>query len=338
MLNSDELLLKARSSTPAALIEQVFDAGRYNILSCTGTNPPNLQGLWSGTWAAPWSGDFTHDGNLATAMASTMSARMPELMDAFFSYHERFLPNYRDNAKRLFGTRGIHIPAHTSDNGLDTDFGDVWCLTFWTGAAGWTSKFFYDYYEYTGDKKFLAQRAYPFMKEAALFYEDFLKIGENGKYIFNPSYSPENNPLNNPSQATLNATMDVMIAKQLLRNCIAAAKILGDKSKTGKWRMMLNKMPEYEVAKDGTLREWLWNGLEENHKHRHTSQLYALYDGVDPDFKYNEALLKAASNTIDQKIKFRIAEGGGEMAFGLVQLGLVAAHLQQGEKAGLMVD
>jgi trehalose/maltose hydrolase-like predicted phosphorylase len=47
-------------------------------------------------------------------------------------------------------------------------------MTFWTAGAGWVSQFFYEYYLYTGDKDFLAKRALPFMKEAALFYEDFL--------------------------------------------------------------------------------------------------------------------------------------------------------------------
>ena len=69
--------------------------------------------------------------------------------------------------------------------------------------------------------------------------------------MFNPSYSPENNPLNNPSQAVINATMDVMIAKQLLRNCITAAKVLKDNSKVKTWEAMLAKMPAYEIAKDG---------------------------------------------------------------------------------------
>ncbi|WP_207422582.1 glycosyl hydrolase family 95 catalytic domain-containing protein [Desertivirga brevis] len=339
LLHAEELLLLAKQTVSPALIEKVYDAGRYNILSSTGTNPPNLQGLWSGTWSAPWNGDFTHDGNLATAVASLFSGNMPELMEAFFAYHERYLPTYRENANRLYGAGGIRIPAHTSNSGLDTDFGDIWCLTFWNGAAGWTSKFFYDYYLYTGDFKFLKERAYPFMKESAQFFEDFLTKDKNGKLIFNPSYSPENNPSNNPSQATINATMDIMIAKQLFRNCIATAKLLKtDQDKVKLWATILASLPEYEVAKDGSLREWLWAGLEENHAHRHSSQLYALYDGVDPDFKQNPILLTAANRTVDEKMKFRIKEGGGEMAFGLVQLGLVAAHLHEAEKAGQLVN
>lgn len=338
-LNTEALLQQAKTSVPAALIEKVYDAGRYNIISAMGTNPPNLQGIWSGTWTAPWSADFTHDGNLPAAIASVLSSNMPELMDAYFRYLEDKMPTFRENARLLYGAKGIHIPAHTSNNGLDTDFGEIWCLTYWTGAAGWAADFFYDYYQYTQNREFLKSRAYPFMKEAAAFYESFLTIGPDGKYIFNPSYSPENNPANTKSQAVINATMDVMIARQLLNNCIAAAKTLAlDAPKVKIWKEMLSKMPEYEVASDGTLREWLWPGLEENMPHRHVSQLYALYNKADSAIIANPALLAAVNKTIDGKMKFREAEGGGEMAFGLVQLGLAAAHIGEADKAKTAVD
>jgi alpha-L-fucosidase 2 len=338
-LYSEELIQKGKSQVPFALIERDYDAGRYNILSAMGSNPPNLQGIWSGTWTAPWSSDYTHDGNVESAISSVMSSNMPELMNAYFRYLEAKMPAFRENAARLYGTKGIHIPAHTSSTGLDMDFGDVWCLTYWTGAAGWASGIFYDYYQYTQDERFLRERAYPFMKESLLFYEEFLQTGADGKYMFNPSYSPENNPANNKSQAAINATMDVMIARQLLRNSIAAAHTLHvDAAKVNKWKTMLEKMPKYEVSSEGTMREWLWPGATENDAHRHSSQLYALYGQADPDIVNNKALKQAVSRTIEEKLKFRQSEGGGEMAFGLVQLGLSAAHIGEAEKAEQVVN
>lgn len=338
-LFSEELLLKSQKGVPQAMVEKVFDAGRYNILCSTGINPPNLQGIWIGSWHAPWAAGFTHDGNLPAAISIALPGNMPELMDAYFRLHERLMDEYRISANTLYNCRGIHIPAQSTTSGLQTDFGETWCLTFWTGAAGWAAHCFFDYYQYTGDQTFLSRRAYPFMKEAALFYEDFLVKGADGKLLFNPSYSPENNPANNPSQATLNATMDVMIAKQLLRNCIAAAKVLKtDADKVKIWTAMLNAMPAYQVSAEGTLREWLLPDVTENYKHRHASHLYALYDVIDPDFQHSEALRNAASRAVDERMKFRIAEGGGEMAFGLVQLALSAAHLKEGDKAHQIVE
>jgi alpha-L-fucosidase 2 len=134
-LYSEELIQKGKSQVPLALIERDYDAGRYNILSAMGNNPPNLQGIWSGTWTAPWSADYTHDGNLPAAISSVMSSNMPELMNAYFKYLEDRMPAFRENARLLYAAKGIHIPAHTSSSGLDLDFGDVWCLTYWTGLG-----------------------------------------------------------------------------------------------------------------------------------------------------------------------------------------------------------
>ena len=53
-------------------------------------------------------------------------------------------------------------------------------MTFWLAGAAWYSLFYYDYYMYTLDKDFLRERALPFMEQAALFYEDFLKEGNDG--------------------------------------------------------------------------------------------------------------------------------------------------------------
>ena len=82
------------------------------------------------------------------------------------------------------------------------------------------------------------------MKEAALFYEDFLVEGADGQWLFSPSYSPENHPRNNPSQAGVNATMDIAVAKGLLRNCIAACEALNtDPGGVERWRASCSRCP-----------------------------------------------------------------------------------------------
>jgi alpha-L-fucosidase 2 len=339
ILDSETMTLKARKQVTPAIIEKLFDAGRYNILCATGTNPPNLQGIWNGNWTPPWSSDFTQNGNLQVSISSFLCGNMPELLMAYFDYQDERLPYYRDNARRLYGCRGIHIPSRTSTHGWDIHFNETWCMTFWTAGAGWAANFYYDYWLYTGDKNFLSKRAYPFMKKAALFYEDFLTVGKNGKYIFNPSYSPENNPANSESQSCINATIDVMVAKQLLRNCINAAEILNtDQEKITIWKDMLSKMPVYEINEDGALREWLWPGLKDNYEHRHVSHLYGLYDIIDPDIAASPELTRAAKVAIEERMKIRRKENGGVMVFGMVQMAFVAANLEDAETTEELIN
>ena len=88
-LTSEELIARSTDENVSpVLVEKLFDAGRYNILSSTGELPPTLQGVWAGTWEPSWASDFTQNGNVPSAIASMMMANMPELMLAYTSYLE----------------------------------------------------------------------------------------------------------------------------------------------------------------------------------------------------------------------------------------------------------
>lgn len=321
----------ARLDAPLAKIERAFDAGRYNIICSTGHHPPNLMGLWSGTWLAPWAGSFTVDGNLPCAVSFNLMGNTPELMEPFFRYFDTRWDGFRRNAKAIYGTRGFHVPAQLTLSPLETDFSPRWPLIYWHTGAAWMLQSYYDYYLYTGDRRFLADRAYPLLKEAAAFYEDFLTVTDDkGQVVFVPSYSPENAPINEDKfpAVTINATMDVAAARQLLGNAMAAAKLLGlDSGLQTKWAAIVAKLPPYEVGSDGSFREWLWPGLAENNEHRHASHLYALYDGMPPEIVNDPVLVKAVEHTIRGRMDFR-EKTSGDMAFGIVQTGLAAAHVR----------
>ena len=331
-LSNEKLLSKAKKEFNSAFVERAYDAARYHLISGIGVNPPNLQGMWGGTMTPPWSSDYTTNGNLPIAVSSLLCSNLPELMLPLFDFLEKHLPEFRINAERLFQCRGIHIPSRLSTHGYNNHFDSTWPMTFWTAGAGWYSMLYYDYYLYTQDLVFLENRALPFMEEALLFYEDFLQTGADGKYIFNPSYSPENNPYNISSQACINATMDVMVAKQLIRNVIEASEILNiNGGKILKWKSMYENLPLYEINSGGDLREWIWPGIEENHAHRHASHLYGLFDILDSEIKGNDSLKEGALQVIRKKFNVRKSENGGEMSFGLVHLAFAAASLGESE-------
>lgn len=335
--------LFARSKVGAlnpALLEKEFDAGRYLVLSSSGpAYPPNLQGIWGATWRPPWSGDYTQNGNLQTVVASGLMANMPETMEGFFSYLERQLPEYRENARRLFGARGIHIPHRTSTHGLNNRWIQSHPMTFWTAGAAWNAQFFYDYWLATGDREFLLGHALPWMKESAEFYEDFLYAGPDGKWVFNPSYSPENDASNTRSQAALNATMDLAAAKELFTNLVTVCEQLGiEGDKVPTWKRMLSNMPDYPVNADGAVAEWNTPMLKDNYAHRHASHLYGLYAGLPSDIASDPRLQEAFKVAIEKRMQWRRARNGADMAFGLCQLGWAAASLRQAETAYETVD
>ena len=335
-LSTEELLAKTTFDNPnRALIEKEFDAGRYNIISSIGELPPTLQGIWAGTYNPPWASDFTHNGNVPSAIASLLMGNTPELMLAYTSYMEYLVPYLEINAKHMFGARGIVLPSRTTTHGFNNALNPNFAGGFWVAGAAWAAHFFYDYYLYTGDREFLAKHALPFMEKAALFFEDYLYEGPDGKYIFSPTQSPENSPANTKVQASYNATMDVAAAKELLINLVAASQELGvNKEKIPVWKRMLEKMPDYMIdEKLGVVKEWLTPRLEEELNHRHSSHLYALFDGLPEEIANNPALRNAFKRVIEIKLNKHWKEGSGFMSFGLVQLGLAAASLEEGELA-----
>lgn len=319
----------AEGVSPAHLARLV-DAARYTIVSSCGGLPPTLQGVWSGTYDPPWRSGYTFDGNLFSAVAALHATGTPELMTPVFDLLEGVLGDLRENARRLYGCRGVLVPAHASTTGRHQHFGPVWSLTCWTAGAAWAARLYWDHYSHTRDRDFLRERALPFLTEAALFHEDFLTADG-----FVPSYSPENTPADADGQACVNATMDVAAVRDLCRNLMRAHRVLGLPGGR-RWAALAARTPPYRVSPGGELSEWAGPAgpLEQadRHAHRHASHLYPLWYEPDPALAAPR-LRAAAEAAVRARLDWWRGEESDEMAFGLVQLGLAAARLGLAERA-----
>ena len=140
-LPTERLLDLARNQNrlPAALLERMYDAGRYEFICAAGPDtPPNLFGIWTGTWAPAWSGDYTLDTNLQLDIESAFSGNMAECMAGYFKRLEEFVPDFQANAEKLYGCRGILSGSRASNTGLHLHWGGGWPGQAWTpGAPGW---------------------------------------------------------------------------------------------------------------------------------------------------------------------------------------------------------
>jgi hypothetical protein len=314
------------------LLVQLMKAGRYNIVCSTGELPPTLQGIWGGTWMPQWSGDFTLNGNVPSAIAAGLNGNFPEVTKAYLDLMIDWYDDYKLNAQEIFGINGIFVPSRGSDMGNCYTFNVEYPMLYWWAGAPWASHFFYDYWMYTGDEKFLKNKALPFMLDTYGFIKEII-YKHNDEYIFIPSYSPEIGPLEKHPIA-INATMDVATLKQLVRNLIVLANqgYIED-APFDEYKEILENLPKYAIDSSGELKEWIWEGFDNNNTHRHASHLYPLYDGIDPEFINNPALIDAAKRAIESRLEYRRIDNGGEMAFGLVQLGTAAAHIKDVDHA-----
>uniref|UniRef100_A0AAU3GP43 Glycoside hydrolase family 95 protein n=1 Tax=Streptomyces sp. NBC_01401 TaxID=2903854 RepID=A0AAU3GP43_9ACTN len=314
-LPGSELLRRPKSP---ALLERLFAAGRYHLLSSSGLLPPRLTGLWTGDWDTAWSGAFTTNANLNLQIASAAPAALPEVTQAHASLIQGQLADWRDNARALFGTRGIVAPSHTDGaSGHTRHFQRAYPLHLWTAGADWLLQPLLEHAEVTSGVPDPALTAA--LVEVALFYEDFLSREDpDGNVAVVPSYSPENRPAN-ASWGTVNATMDIAAAHHALTT--AAEHAPGHPS-AGLWRSLADRLPAYLVNEDGALAEWAWPGLRETYDHRHLSHLYPVWplDGINP---YDTPELARAAH---RALELRGSEN--DSAHGYLHHALIAARLR----------
>ncbi|MEV3858996.1 glycoside hydrolase N-terminal domain-containing protein [Streptomyces sp. NPDC050095] len=306
-----------------ALLERLFAAGRYHLLSSSGALPPRLTGLWTGEWDTAWSGAFTTDANLNLQTASAVACDLPEVTDAQGALIQGQLADWRDNAREIFGARGIVAPAHTDgESGHAYHFQRAWPMHLWTAGADWLLTPLVEQAETTGERPAWLAAA---VTELALFYEDFLtRTDPDGRVVIVPSYSPENRPAN-ASWGTLNATMDIAAARHALRT--AAAWHPGPDG--DRWSALADRLPDYRVNSEGALAEWAWPGLEDAYDHRHLSHLYPVWPHHDINPYDTPEWAKAAHRALE----LRGAEN--DSAHGHLHHALVAARLRD---AGRVTD
>ncbi|MET9774911.1 glycoside hydrolase N-terminal domain-containing protein [Streptomyces sp. NPDC006367] len=315
-LPGSALLERPRST---ALLERLFAAGRYHLLSAGGLLPPRLTGLWTGDWNTAWSGALTTNANLNLQTASAAAAALPEVTEALAALVHRQLPDWRDNAREIFGTRGVVAPSHTDgESGHTYHFSREYPLHLWTAGADWLLKPLVDHDETYGTRD---PRTLAALAETALFYEDFLtRTDADGNLAVVPSYSPENRPAN-ASWGTVNAAMDLSAARHALRTAADHHPEHADR-----WRTLADRLPPHRINEDGALAEWALPGLRDTYDHRHLSHLYGVWP-LDEITPYDTPELAAAAH---RALELRGAEN--DSAHGHLHHALVAARLGDGAR------
>lgn len=341
---NEELLLEAfAGEAPLELVEKMWAYGRYLLISSSrpGGHPCHLLGLWGGEYQGFWAFNMVNV-NMQMIYWQALAGGMPETALPLFDYHDRLLDDYRLNARRIYGCRGIYLPAPTApDSGLLKTI--LPHIIHWTGGGGWIAQHYYDYYLYTGDLDFLRKRALPFMREVALFYQDFMLVGEDGYWISAPSNSPENSPGNywrgegQPEmETTINATMDFAIAKETLTHLIEGARLAGMYGEEiPTWEEMLQRIPAYQVNEDGAVKEWMHPFFSDNYHHRHQSHLYPVFPGTEVTPESDPELFRAFVTAVKKRLVIGLKEQSG---WGLTYMANNYARMGEGDLAQECLD
>ena len=314
------LVRHARGEADTRLESLYFQFGRYLLISSSrpGTLPAHLQGKWNVEMDPQWACDYHTNINLQMNYWPAEVANLPEAHQALIDYIVSLREPGRRSAKDFFNARGWIVNTMNNIYGYTAiNWGD-W--GYFPAGAGWLCRHLWDHYEFTQDRAFLRETAYPAMKEAALFWLDYL-VEVDGRLVSVPSFSPEHGGI------TIGASMDQQIAWDLLGNVLTAARLLGDEDDTIRAvRAAREKLLGPKVGRLGQLQEWRADLDDPKDQHRHISHLYALYPGQQISVTATPALADAARKTLE----FR---GDGGMGWSIAWKINFWARLQDGEHA-----
>jgi hypothetical protein len=273
-MSAEELIREQHSCKEfsAGLLEKLYDMGRFFQIVYTGSMPPSFG---------------QHNINTNLQVCGGNITGLDKEMEVYFRFYEDKVEDFRTNARRLFGVRGLLASVHCDYNsGLCYHFSKTFPHYCWTGCLGWIYNEFWGHYLVTGDKNFLRDRIIPVLKEIALFFEEYASHTDtNGQSIFYPSFSPENpTPENGAPEGlcatSINAVMDIMICREVLDNLIDGCTELGiEQENIGRWKKQRAKLPKYLLDDEGGLKEWAWPTVGENYNHRHVSHHYDAWPG-----------------------------------------------------------
>ncbi|MBR6005355.1 MAG: glycoside hydrolase family 95 protein [Clostridia bacterium] len=282
-LPTDTRLKKYKSDkSDLSLITLMFNYGRYLAFSSSrpGTQPSTLQGIWNDKLTPPWHSNYTVNINTEMNYWPALMCRMPEVNEPL----SRFMEELSVTGARV-AEKWYNAPGFVSHHNVD-----IWRMatpvpgnsswSFWPGSSGWLCRHLFEQYEYTNDKKFLKNMAYPLMKKAAEFYLSQLCENEEGFLIYPAGTSPENEFVYNGKDVAVGktSTMLMSIIKDLFISCIKASEILEtDKKFAASLSQALDRMLPFMTGKKGQLLEWDAERPESEPHHRHVSHLYALH-------------------------------------------------------------
>ncbi len=330
-----------RGEADLGLESLYFHYGRYLLMASSrpGTEAAHLQGIWNPHVQPPWNCGYTT--NINTQM-NYWHAEVAGLADC----HEPLFELIRDlsvtgarTARIHYGARGW-VAHHNVDvwrQSTPSDGEASWA--FWPMGGVWLCRHLWEHYEFGLDEQFLRETAYPLMKGAAEFCQDWLVPGPDGQLVTAPSTSPENKFLTpdggEPCSVSAGSTMDLFLIRELLEHTIQAAEILGvDEAWRQELSHMLARIAEPQIGPDGRLQEWSEPFAEAEPGHRHVSHLVGFYPGNAITVRQTPELAEAVRRTLEA----RIQNGGGHTGWSCAWLINLYARLGDGETAHRFVN
>lgn len=289
-LPTDKRLLAYTKGAHDTELESLYlQYGRYLLISSSrpGGTAANLQGIWNKEIRPPWSSNYTININTQMNYWPVEVSNLSELHKPLFKLIENIAETGKTTAQEFYNMNGW-VAHHNSDIwALSNPVGNVgagdpkWAN--WPMGGNWLCQHLWEHYQFSGDKDFLREVAYPLMKGAVIFTLDWLTEDPDGYLVTAPSVSPENDFIYAPGKrgnVSIATTMDMSIIRDLFANFIEASEELGIEADFRNKVIEKNKqLYPLHIGKKGNLQEWYKDWEDVDPYHRHVSQLFGLHPG-----------------------------------------------------------
>lgn len=262
---------------PDSILQKQYQNEMYKFGSATREDsyPISLQSVWTADNGRlpPWKGDYHHDLN-------TQLSYWPAYIGNHLSEGMGYLNtlwSQRDTYKRFtrqyFETDGMNIPGVCTLTGEPMGGWIQYSMSQTVGA--WLAQHFYLHWKYSADRTFLKERAYPFLKEVAIYMEQNSIVDEKGIRRFEFSSSPE--IYDNSLQAWFKdmTNFDLSLMHFLFGATSELAGELGLVAEARHWKELKKQLPEFNLDAEGSLT--FAKGHSYNASHRHFSHALAIH-------------------------------------------------------------
>jgi len=315
-LPTDQRRMSYSGALDPSMAALFFHYGRYLLIACSrpGTQPANLQGLWNVDRIPPWAGAYTVNINMQMNYWGAETANLSECHEPLIQFMREMSVTGSRVAHDMYHRPGWVMHHNTTlwRDAQPVDWNGY--IAFWPMGGGWLCQHLWEHYQFTGDRRFLRETAYPIMKGAAEFYDSWLIENDNGQLLTPVSDSPENqfyytdrNGKQQMGGITMGCTLDMAIIRELFTNTIAAAKLLNvDSDLATHLAGRKAKLFPYQIGSRGQLLEWFKEFKELPPRHN-TSPYYPLYPSNQITPRGTPQLADAEEKLLVERAK----KGGG---------------------------
>ncbi|MBC2603780.1 glycoside hydrolase family 95 protein [Puniceicoccus vermicola] len=306
-LPTDERILRFHNGEPdPGLAALYYQFGRYLMISGSrpGSMPLNLQGIWNQDFQPVWGSKYTININTEMNYWPAEPGNLSECVEPLFELVERLIEPGRHTAKTMYNCRGF-VTHHNTDLWADTTPTDRnLACSYWPMGGAWLTLNLWEHYDFSRDREIL-ERVYPILKEASLFFLDYLIEDSKGRLVVCPAVSPENTyrlPNGEVGTISVGCSMDSQILDKLFRATCEASQILGKDSEfSQEVEETRNRLPKPTISPQGRLQEWPEDYEELEPTHRHASHLFALHPGDQIAPGSTPELAEAAQKSLERR-------------------------------------